>query len=84
MVQFLARMVVPAKMENASVRLSTEELSVMEVSSCCCSIVRFVVFCYCYFCYLHQIISTPNEKHPNAVGDFRVAFLPCFKASPSA
>ena len=44
MVQFLARMVVPAKMENASVLLSTEELSVMEVSSCCCSIVLFVLF----------------------------------------
>ena len=50
MFHFLARMVVPAKMENATVLLSTEELSVMEVSWCCCSIVRFVVFCYCYFC----------------------------------
>ena len=49
MVQFLARMVVPAKMENAFVRLSTEELSVMEISSCCYSIVRFVVFVIAVF-----------------------------------
>ena len=49
MVQFLARMVVAAKMKNATVRLSTEELSVMEVSSCCCTIVRFLVIVFVIF-----------------------------------
>ena len=46
MVQFLARMVVPAKMENVTVLLSTEELSVMEVSSCCCIVVFVFVLLF--------------------------------------
>ena len=62
MVQFLARIVVPAKMENASVRLSTEELSVMEVSSCCCSIVHFVVFVIAIFVSYIKLFSRQTKN----------------------
>ena len=79
MVQFLARMMVPAKMENASVLLSTEELSVMEVSSCCCSIVLFVVFVIAIFIIYIKLFCA-KRKTSQCSGRFPSCLSPLFQS----
>ena len=78
MVQFLARMVVPAKMENASVLLSTEELSVMEVSSCCVSFV--FLFLFLLFVLVTSNYLDAKRKTPQCRKLFPSCLSPLFQS----